>query len=372
VTTDSAALPFTALFGVGLPHGEPRGATIDAARMAAELFPRRASGRRDRVLILADQEDKHADAVAVHLIAAGTNVVRFDISAFPRSGTMSFRIGDGRPASVGMLADELGSLALEEVRSVWLRPDHRELFGIDPPATHIGAFIRRESQGAFDGLVALLDDAFWVSSPSRLVGAGSKVRQLALAEDLRLTVPRTLVTNDPVAAERFVADCDRDVVVKAFRGVIGPHSQPSIVYTTRVLPDRMADLPLVRNAPCIFQERIPNVADVRVTVVGRTLFAVEIAFQPEDATDADWRKVENAETEYRVIALPAGLQAQCRTMMDRLGLATATIDFIRRPDGEYVFLEVNPQANWLWLEMRTGLPISRTMASLLARGALEG
>jgi glutathione synthase/RimK-type ligase-like ATP-grasp enzyme len=274
-------------------------------------------------------------------------------------------------ASAGSLADELGSLALEEIRSVWLRPDHRELFGIDPPASHLAAFVRRESQGAFDGLVALLDDAFWVSSPGRLVGAGSKVRQLSVAADLGLTVPRSLVTNDPVAAERFLEECEGDMVVKAFRGVIGPRTEPSIVYTTRVLPSRLADLPLVRNAPCIFQERIPNDGDVRVTVVGRTLFAVQIGFQPGNATDADWRKVEDAETDYRSIDLPTEVHRQCRTLMDRLGLAAATIDFIRRPDGEYVFLEVNPQANWLWLEMRTGLPISRTMAAMLARGTLE-
>lgn len=325
------------------------------------------------MLILAEAGDKHADAVAVHLIAGGTGVLRFDIGGFPASGTMSFRLGDrsGSPPA-GILADELGSLALEEVRSVWLRPDHRELFGIDPPDSHLAAFVRRESQGAFDGLVALLDDAFWVSSPGRLVGAGSKVRQLTVAADLGLTVPRSLVTNDPVAAERFVEECDGDVVVKAFRGVIGPHRQPTIVYTTRLLPDRLADLPLVRNAPCIFQERIPNNGDVRVTVVGRDLFPVKIGFHPQDDTDADWRKVEDAETEYRATDLPTEVQGQCRALLDRLGLAVATIDFVRRPDGEFVFLEVNPQANWLWLEMRTGLPISRTMAAMLARGSLEG
>jgi glutathione synthase/RimK-type ligase-like ATP-grasp enzyme len=370
---DRDEMPFTALFGVALDPDERRTATIDVTSLAAEIFPYRSSGRRDKVLILAAAGDKHADAVALHLVAGGTGVVRFDIEHFPESSTMSLHLGAlPHTTSAGHLDAAAGRVPLEDIRSVWLRPDLGELFGLDPPASHLGAFVRRECQGAFDGLATLLDDAFWVSTPASLYGASPKVRQLKVAAELGFPVPRTLVTNDPEAARRFVDSCGGDAVVKAFRGVIGPLTDPRVVFTSRVVPERFTDLPLVRNAPCLFQERVPNDGDVRVTAVGRTLFAVDIGFDPQDVTDADWRKVERPDTTYRPLELPASVERGCHALMDHFGLAAGTIDLIRRPDGQYVFLEINPQANWLWLEVRTGLPISQAMAQMLARGSSDG
>lgn len=365
-------MPFTALFGVSISRVYRR-PTVDVARLAADIFPYRSTGRRDKVLILAEDGDKHADAVAVHLVAGGTGVVRFDIEHFPESGMMSLSLGGSlNGSSPGHLDVTVGSAALEDIRSVWLRPELAELFGLDPPASHLEAFVRRESQSAFDGLAALLEDAFWVNRPGSLYSARSKVVQLKVAAALGLAVPRTLVTNDPESARRFIDARGGDAVVKAFRGVIGPMTDPRVVFTSRILPDSLADLPLVRNAPCLFQERVPNDGDVRVTAIGRALYAVEIGFDPQDVADADWRKAEGPETVYRPLDLPPSVRRACRDMMDHFGLVAATIDLIRRPDGEYVFLELNTKANWLWLEMRTGLPICQAMAAMLARGSVDG
>jgi hypothetical protein len=35
------------------------------------------------------------------------------------------------------------------------------------------------------------------------------------------------------------------------------------------------------------------------------------------------------------------------------------------PDGEYVFAEINPNGQWLWIEQATGLPIAEALADLL-------
>jgi hypothetical protein len=35
------------------------------------------------------------------------------------------------------------------------------------------------------------------------------------------------------------------------------------------------------------------------------------------------------------------------------------------PEDEYVFLELNPNGQWLWLELELGLPLVATMADLL-------
>jgi hypothetical protein len=51
--------------------------------------------------------------------------------------------------------------------------------------------------------------------------------------------------------------------------------------------------------------------------------------------------------------------------MDSFGLNFASLDMIVTPDGEFVFLELNPNGQWLWLEYELGLPLVASMADLL-------
>ena len=51
----------------------------------------------------------------------------------------------------------------------------------------------------------------------------------------------------------------------------------------------------------------------------------------------------------------------------RLGLWYGAIDLRRAPDGEFVFLEINPAGQWLFVEYATGQPIAQELAALLAR-----
>jgi glutathione synthase/RimK-type ligase-like ATP-grasp enzyme len=49
-----------------------------------------------------------------------------------------------------------------------------------------------------------------------------------------------------------------------------------------------------------------------------------------------------------------------------LGLVYAAIDLRLTPDGDHVFLEVNPAGQWLFIEQATGQPISEAIAGVLA------
>jgi glutathione synthase/RimK-type ligase-like ATP-grasp enzyme len=51
--------------------------------------------------------------------------------------------------------------------------------------------------------------------------------------------------------------------------------------------------------------------------------------------------------------------------MDRLGLVYGAIDMRLTPEGEYVFLEINPTGQWLFIEAATGQPIAAAFADLL-------
>ena len=52
--------------------------------------------------------------------------------------------------------------------------------------------------------------------------------------------------------------------------------------------------------------------------------------------------------------------------MDELGLVFGTVDLKLANSGEHVFLEVNPQGQFLYIEILTGLPISNALAEFLS------
>jgi glutathione synthase/RimK-type ligase-like ATP-grasp enzyme len=68
------------------------------------------------------------------------------------------------------------------------------------------------------------------------------------------------------------------------------------------------------------------------------------------------------------VDLPEAVRGQLFALMDSLGLVYGAIDLRLKPDGTYVFLEVNPAGQFLFIEAVTGQPIARTLAETLVRG----
>ncbi len=120
----------------------------------------------------------------------------------------------------------------------------------------------------------------------------------------------------------------------------------------------IADLPL---CPTLFQERIQGPGDVRVTVVGTQIFSAYLSGRP-GVVDSRL----DAESTFSPHKLPRDLESTIVRLMNKLGLDFGTIDLKLADNGEYVFLEVNPQGQFLYIEIRTGLPISTALADFLA------
>ena len=56
-------------------------------------------------------------------------------------------------------------------------------------------------------------------------------------------------------------------------------------------------------------------------------------------------------------------------LVERLGLCYGALDLVLTPDGRYVFLEINPSGQYLWIEVATGLPITAALCEMLIQGA---
>jgi glutathione synthase/RimK-type ligase-like ATP-grasp enzyme len=190
--------------------------------------------------------------------------------------------------------------------------------------------------------------------------AHHKPYQLAVAREVGLPIPRTLVTNDPRDARAFIDALGvGHVVYKAFVATEAHWRE------TRVLREHeLADLQRVRLAPVIFQELVSTAMDVRVTVVGDRIFATRITVPP-DGYQFDYR-MELDRAAFDECALPEDTCDKIRHLMRRLGLLYGAIDLRRTREGEYLFLEINPSGEWRFVEERSGQPITHAMAGFLA------
>jgi glutathione synthase/RimK-type ligase-like ATP-grasp enzyme len=117
----------------------------------------------------------------------------------------------------------------------------------------------------------------------------------------------------------------------------------------------------------MFQPYVDKALELRCVVIGEHIFCASIDSQANELTRRDWRAGDWRGTELHqaVFALPDHVQAAIHRLMDSFDINFASMDMIVTPDGEFVFLELNPNGQWLWLELDLGLPLVASMADLL-------
>jgi hypothetical protein len=321
------------------------------------------------ILILSNAGgDLHVDSVCAELSRGEKPFLVLDPAAYPNDLQLSVatpRRATSKPSATLRWANN--QLDLNQVRCIWIRRPGKIQW---PPGLSSGEqeWATTEAEHLFRGLWTWVS-AKWVSEPDQIRRASLKLNQLRVAQQLGFKIPRTIVTNRPAEALDFVRDCRAGVVVKSLAlPAITYGNKVATLYTHRLTPRDLQKLPLVSNSATLMQEFIPKTADIRVTVIGRRVFPVAIL--PNSAASEDFRRAEVFDLRHEPIKLPVQLSGMCRRLVSCLGLKFGAIDLLKTKTGEYVFLEINPNGQWLWLEWATGLPLSRVMATFLSGSRL--
>lgn len=309
------------------------------------------------ILVISYPDEDHTLEVVKHLREVGREVSLLSLSDFPARASLELNWSStGTP--VYMVNGPNVRLNLGDVRVVWWR--RISAFEIDPKVNKPidRAFAESETSQAINGVFDALD-CKWVNPRSADESAHRKPFQWEVAKRVGMNLPRTLVTNKPEAARSFIEQVGvRKTVFKAFLASIEEWRETRLIEMSD-----LARLDSVRYAPVIFQEYIDGV-DLRITVVGERLYAAEVDAR-RTSYPYDMRMVIG-EADIKPIDLPRAMCNLILRFMSKLGLVYGAIDMRRTVDGRFIFLEVNPAGQWLFVEQRTGLPISKAMADLLA------
>lgn len=320
----------------------------------------------DKILILTNNHDIHADYFSTKLEERQIPCVRFNPDSFPLSQKIVWRTASSIEDEVLVLSESQHLFSTKEIGGVWFR---KVLISnshfLDRPENE--RFARRETEIFFNNLYTAMQNAFWVNNPYHNRFASNKLMQLKLARELGFRVPDTLLTNDYAAAKQFTDKHEESGVI--YKSLSSPFISESAevirsVYTSRVkITPELA--PSIEIAPCLFQECIKKRYELRVTVIGHCVFAARIFSQEHQETKIDWRRSQHLVTSrHEIEKLDSETTQKCQVIVKKLNLVFGAIDLIVKPDGEIVFLEINPNGNWLWLEKLLNLPIADTLADV--------
>ncbi|AUX25836.1 hypothetical protein SOCEGT47_063890 [Sorangium cellulosum] len=318
------------------------------------------------VLLVSHSQDEFGiERVADGLRRRGARPVRLNVDQFPRSLTLSTALGAGGVRR--RLEDAGAGLSGEEISAVWLRRLWAPNLGEGIAEAYRAACVR-ESMTALTGWLRGLPARRWVNEPAAEERAQDKLLQLATAAAAGLRIPETLVTNDAAEVRALFARLEGNVVAK----MLTPFSMSlsggaPFVFTRAVSAADLEALSGLRQSPMVFQERIPKARELRVAYVDGRCFPGALDASRYEAIAADWRHpdVVAAGVGWEQGALPRDVEARLGAFMRALGLVFGAIDLICTPDGEHVFLEVNPAGEWGMLERDLGLPIADALAEAL-------
>jgi len=207
-----------------------------------------------------------------------------------------------------------------------------------------------------------------VNNPFSNNAANNKIEQLQRARKIGLRVPDSLVTNDPEKARKFYKKHKGNIVFKLQKlPIVEEDGTYKTIFTNRVTPkDFAANLPRVSNNPCYFQEHIRKAYEIRLTVIGERLFPIAIHSQGSDVSKDDFRRYDFKNVRYEAVDIPDGIRDKILELTRQYELHYAAIDLIHTPAGEYIFLEVNPNGQYLWTEELSKVKITDTFIDYLS------
>jgi glutathione synthase/RimK-type ligase-like ATP-grasp enzyme len=225
--------------------------------------------------------------------------------------------------------------------------------------------LEQNARSAFEAIWDAVSSGKWLNSPDAIQRSQRKLHQFAIAQSLGFRLPGVNMTN----SWDSVRGMGKDLIFKLpGNGFLQSNRHDArLMFSTRLDATKINNIRHTQPFPGMIEPYIAKKREWRVTVVGEEVFPV--AIHTSDYAKDDWRRHQGtANVEFVSEPLPdTSIPAKCKELLYRLGLRYGAFDFIETPSDEMIFLEVNPNGQYMWLEKTLGLPISDAIARELIR-----
>ncbi|MXZ85424.1 MAG: hypothetical protein F4Z02_07215 [Acidimicrobiia bacterium] len=298
------------------------------------------------VLIFGNCDDGHSASVANELLRLGRSVGIWSASDLNRT-ELTWVPGEG----LSMVVDE-ATTNIDRATSVWWRrPGIPTVSGL---STEEAQLVYDEVADILPGL-AVSETGRCVDDPWVIDRAANKLLQLSTAKELGITIPTTVVTNS--RGSKNVWPKGHQIIAKALSSGVG-----LAPFAAQITPQ---DWDFLESCPTQLQAQIDAASDLRVVTIGSQVVAWKR--DRSDREPLDWRMSDPTGTEF-ILLDGDPTEGLANKMSRSLNLTFSVQDWLLTKDP--VFLEVNPQGQWLFLDLAAEV-IPPLLAKLLL-GELDG
>lgn len=325
------------------------------------------------ILIITNKEDVHPTPVIDILINSNISFFRlntealltdYEFSWFSNNLKCNFRM-----KNILNGAELRGS----EITSVWdRRPELPSSLPISN-SPEIDNHNLKEALGFLQFLRYYIKDIPSIGSIVNDRVASSKMLQLNIAKQIGFKTPDTCFANRKQEIIDFAHSYEY-IILKSIESsniLNNAEGIEYIFYSQKVLSSTLINVPSEAFLQTVsyVQNYINKAYELRVTVVDTDIFACKINSQSQDDLHGkvDWRQGDDYDLKYELYNLPQEIADKCVFFVRRMGLNFGCFDFIVTPEYEYIFLECNPNGQWLWVELNLGLKISNSIANFLVK-----
>lgn len=295
-------------------------------------------------LIIGDRSDLHVQAVRKALQIKGHDATLLEPRCFPSEQFATFRFSDEETSWDIDDREAIRSSRLNP-STVWVRRLQRPLVPAEAVHPDDLRVAQNECDYFYRNLAGLLyPSAFTINPVRNQATYDCKPTQLRLARQCGLRIPATVMSNRPDEIRSLLAG-GKPILFKTFtpNHWVGERESRYTFASTISLEDLPSD-EILRLTPGIYQEAIACESELRVTVMGRHVFASEIRY-----SGIDYRR-EVLDLPVHHTTIPQDLENRLLRFMAGMGIYFGCFDLLRTEAGEYYFLEINPSGQWLWLE----------------------
>jgi hypothetical protein len=296
-----------------------------------------------KVIILAQEKDDHAAPIQWALKKAGYPVACWAGLSWTEQQQASLLLDQHSNMVLGRHAVEPGDV-------VWVRQPGDP--GHNPKVVEADKkFAAAEYRSFYESIAYLLETlpVWCINRFSALRMIKNKAVQLRLARTCGLKIPKTLMSNSPRAVRDFIEHNPGRTVCKAFAPHLwqGEDGGVAVNGTFELSREQLPPDEVFTLAPGIYQHIVVKQFDVRTVLMGNSVYSYAV----HTANKAlDWRRDAIRKIEVEIVATPREIESGILAFAKKSGICFGSMDFAVDMNGQWWFLEINEQGQFLWLD----------------------
>ncbi|STZ76953.1 ATP-grasp domain-containing protein [Bergeriella denitrificans] len=318
------------------------------------------------ILLVGAGDDPHLTAIQAHIRQAGfsAHILSTEKEALLNT-SFTYRSGDA-------------SFVLQQHAAEAVAPNIQAVFFLSPLYSKQGfnhsqvqEFWHTTWREALHGYYAHLSQSCFVTNRHiyNALPAQNKISFFRAAQQAGIPAPESLISNTRADILAFFDD-GKDVVLKTMHQIyLEYQNQQTMLLVKKVKKEDFADFEGKGECPVFLQKAVDKQFDFRAIIIGDTVLTCKIDASKSLYGNVDWRAYDLPHTVHEIYELPQSLKNKILKAMQYFQLDYACLDFCVDQNGQEWLLDINPFGRFMWIELATGLPISKHIADFLMQKA---